>query len=200
MRRSLSKSNVRTKVANDEVMVAALEAIKARVTVLRTEPSPTQDLGSEYWKGAVSSRSGQSSGTHERRFTSSLVQMSNNDQMTSRLSEGVIGRQTYEGSSCGADAETMLAPWDLRRSSSVKHGAGKDWSKPWMVVGPAGEPAHGWTPGRNDGRLKENNHRHHREVCRLTALYNKEPCSRPDKLCVAVRVTASSKNHCSRVP
>ena len=62
------------------------------------------------------------------------------------LRQGVIGRQTQEGSKCGADAGTMMAPWDLQGVQGRGGSIGKDYSKPWMVVGPAGEPAHGYAP------------------------------------------------------
>ena len=77
--------------------------------------------------------------------------------------------------------EKLCTPWDLRASG------GDDHSKPWMVVGPAGEPAHGWSPGRTSGvgvwaetpeqyarpgpkGILENNPARHRQWARLLSV------------------------------
>ena len=166
--RSLSRSKVRSRASMDPEMLAAMKTLKNRVTELRQNPSPDQDLGSEFSWGGELSTARSSATTDDRRFTSTLAKI-DGPAMTSRLSEGVIGRQTQEGSKCGADAGTMMAPWDLQGVQGRGGSIGKDYSKPWMVVGPAGEPAHGWTPGRNTVS-KENNPQRHREWANLLSM------------------------------
>ena len=77
--------------------------------------------------------------------------------------------------------EKLCTPWDLRASG------GQDHSKPWILVGPAGEPAHGWSPGRKSGQgvwaetpeqyarpgpkgILENNPVRHRQWARLLSV------------------------------
>ena len=63
-------------------------------------------------------------------------------KMTARVSVGVT-KDNLENPINGTDK--LCQPWDLRKVG------GKDYSKPWICVGPNMEPAHGWSPGRTSG-------------------------------------------------
>ena len=85
--RSLSRSKVRSRASMDPEMLAAMKTLKNRVTELRQNPSPDQDLGSEFSWGGELSTARSSATTDDRRFTSTLAKI-DGPAMTSRLSEG----------------------------------------------------------------------------------------------------------------
>ena len=147
LQRSLRTADGRRRARKDPELVRTLRSLRGRVRELKAAPSPVQGsdpFGSTWGSAGTHTMPPMGRSSTAMGFRSSLGNTLDlfEGKMTARVSVGVT-KDNLENPINGTDK--LCQPWDLRKVG------GKDYSKPWICVGPNMEPAHGWSPGRTSG-------------------------------------------------